>query len=170
MKHIITMTVLLCLQVAAFAQITPSVYVGVGAFTNLGGGIGIGTEVQYKSFSANVAIGASYFGGRANTNYVGDNHYLGYDIGLKCYFYKGLFGGVNYGLLFKNHIREAQNIIRVENRNGFTFSLGYKWPILKRFYCMAYIGITSDKDANRFFNLVMPRYGFIFGHNIISNK
>jgi len=147
---------LMCLQVPALAQFTPSVYVGSGLFTNLGGVIGIGTEVQYKIFSANVATGASYFD-RDNANYIGYSHFLGYDVGMKCYFYKGLFCGVNYGLLYKT-------------RNGFTFSLGYRQTISKRFYCMTYIGITSDKAGNRFFNLVVPRCGFIIGYNFISNE
>lgn len=153
----------------AKAQITPSVYLGVGGFTNLGGGIGVGTEVQYKCFSVNAALGAAYFRGSHEKEYVGDNPYLGYDFGLKCYVYKGLFGGVNYGVLLKDHIAEDQNVTRVENRNGFTFSLGYKLPFGNGFYGMAYVGMTSDKYANRFFNSVMPRFGLIVGRSFSFN-
>lgn len=154
----------------AMAQITPSVYLGVGGFTNLGGGIGVGTEVQYKSISANAAIGAAYFRGSHEKEYVGDNPYFGYDFGLKCYVYKGLFGGVNYGVLLKDHIAESPDVTRVENRKGFTFSLGYKMPFQNSFYGLAYIGLTSDEYANRFFNSVMPRIGLIIGRNFNLKK
>lgn len=152
------------------AQITPSVYLGMGGFTNLGGGFGIGTEIQYKSISANAAIGAAYFRGSHEKEYVGDNPYFGYDFGLKYYVYKGLFGGVNYGVLLKDYIVESPDVTRVENRNGFTFTLGYKMPFQNGFYGLAYIGLTSDEYANRFFNSVMPRIGLIIGRNFNLKK
>ena len=171
MKHIITMTVLLCLQVATFAQITPSVYAGIGLSTNLGGKVGIGTEVQYKKFSANAAIGGSDFRGSKSVEYVGDNPVLGFDVGLKYYIYRGLFGGVNYGVLFKDHdTTETPNVMKVENRYGFSFTLGYKLPFNKSLYGMTYIGTTSEKDANHFFNAFLPVFGFIIGYNFISNE
>lgn len=165
-RTVLTLILLLMGCSSVKAQITPSVYLGMGGFTNLGGGIGVGTEVQYKSISANAAIGAAYFRGSHEKEYVGDNPYFGYDFGLKCYVYKGLFCGVNYGVLLKDHIAESPNVTRVENRKGFTFSLGYKMPFLNSFYGLAYIGLTSDEYANRFFNSVMPRIGFILGRNI----
>lgn len=171
MKTIKKITIICCLlffQVTAIAQITPSVYVGGGLNTNLGGRIGIGTEVQYKNISVNAAIGGSFFQKPENHEYVGDNPYLGFDVGVKYYFYKGLFGGVNYGVLGKDHdTTEVPNVYNVENCYGFSFTVGYKLTFLKRFYGMTYLGITSREEVNRFFGAIFPRFGLILGYNLI---
>ena len=154
----------------AMAQITPSVYAGVGNYTNLGGAVGIGTEVRYKFFSANAAIGGRPYSIFKDYETVGDNPYLGFDVGLKCYFYKGLFGGVNYGVIGKYRKKESEEVFRIENCNGFSFTLGYKWNFYKSLYGMTYVGITTEKDANRFFNLVLPRFGFILGWDFLKKE
>lgn len=168
MKRIITITVLLCLQVAAFAQITPSVYVGAGLFTNLGGVLGVGTEFRYKNFSVNAAIGGSDFLDYKD-EIVGDVPILGFDVGVKYYFYKGLFGGVNYGLLGRDYSTNHY-VVKIENIYDFSFIVGYKLPFNKRFYGMAYIGSTLNEDFNWHFNLFVPHFGLIIGYNLTSNK
>ena len=52
-----TVVIALLCCFSAKAQITPSVYAGLGNYTNLGGMVGIGTEIQYKFVSVNAAIG-----------------------------------------------------------------------------------------------------------------
>ncbi len=159
---------------SAKAQITPSVYAGLGNYTNLGGMVGIGTEIKYKFVSVNAAIGydhcnqvfSHYYAGMER---VGDNPFVGYDIGVKCYFYKGFFGGVNYGLLGKNCLQETEERVRVDNFYDFSFTLGYRWHYYKGLYGMAWLGVTSNKDANQFVFVFdsrsfMPRAGVIIGY------
>ena len=167
MKHIINITVLLCLQVAAFAQITPSVYAGMGMFTNLGGAIGLGTEIRYGNISASLA-GGLYDIHKMNHDCIGDNPYLGYDVGLKYYVYKGLYTGVNYGLVRKlfHSVESDHNLQRVEDIYAFTFSVGYKIPFYKGLYGTPYIGATTNKEANHFMGQFIPSVGFIIGYDI----
>ena len=156
----------------AMAQIKPSVYAGWGNYTNLGGTVGIGTEIRYKFISVNAAIGHEYCNGAfskgtyKNMEPVGDNPFLGFDVGLKCYFIKGFFGGVNYGLLGKHCLKETQERVKVDNFYGFSFTLGYKWDFFKGLYGTAYMGTTSSKEANQwFFGGAEPRLGLILGYN-----
>ena len=156
----------------AKAQITPSVYAGWGNYTNLGGTVGIGTEIRYKFISANAAIGYDYCNGAFNKGTymdmetVGDNPFLGFDVGLKCYFIKGFCGGVNYGLLGKHCLKETQERVKVDNFYGFSFTLGYKWTFYKGLYGMTYLGTTSSKEANHWFlGGAEPRLGLILGYN-----
>ena len=153
----------------AKAQITPSVYVGWGNYTNLGGTVGIGTEIRYKYISANAAIGTAYnFGAFDGLETVGANPWLGFDVGIKGYVYKGLFAGVNYGVLGKYRYMETQDRVRVRNLYGFSFTVGYKWNYYKGIYGMAYAGWTSSKDANNFlgdFGGYIPRVGITLGYD-----
>ena len=103
-KVLLALALVLMGSYGAMAQIKPSVYVGCGNYTNLGGTVGIGTEIQYKFVSVNAAIGYdhcnqtfSHKGYYAGKERVGDNPFIGFDVGVKYYFYKGFFGGVNYG-------------------------------------------------------------------------
>ena len=141
----------------AIAQITPSVYAGMGNYTNLGGTVGIGTEIRYKFISANAAM-----------EIVGSNPWLGFDVGVKGYVYKGLFCGVNYGVLGKYRYMETQDRVRVRDLYGFSFTAGYKWNFYKGIYGMAYAGWTSNKDANNFFGDFggyLPRMGITLGYD-----
>ena len=153
----------------AIAQITPSVYAGMGNYTNLGGTVGIGTEIRYKFISANAAIGTAYYH-RAfdGLEIVGSNPWWGFDVGVKGYVYKGLFCGVNYGVLGKYRYMETQDRVRVRDLYGFSFTAGYKWNFYKGIYGMAYAGWTSNKDANNFFGDFggyLPRMGITLGYD-----
>ena len=153
----------------AKAQITPSVYAGWGNYTNLGGTIGIGAEIRYKFISANAAVGTVYnYGAFDGLEIVSGNPWLGFDVGLKCYVFKGLFAGVNYGVLGKYRYMETQDRVRVRNLNGFSFTLGYKWNFYKGFYGLVYAGATSSKDANNFLGELggkQPRFGILLGYD-----
>ena len=161
----------------AKAQITPSVYVGLGNYTNLGGTFGIGTEVRYKFISANAAIGtASYRGIFENLEIVGNNPWFGFDFGVKGYVYKGLFAGVNYGVLGKYRYMETQDRVRIRNLYGFSFTVGYKWHYYKNIYGMVYAGTTSSKKANNWLGElggIEPRFGIQLGYDfkpLLSRK
>ncbi len=175
MKRIITIVLLLGLQVAAFAQITPSVYTGYGMGTNLGGLVGIGTEVRYKRISANAAIGGSYFTGYEHVKLIGDHPNLGFDVGIKCYVIKGLFAGVNYGLVDKHHRSTGEfKVRRVEDVMAFSFTIGYKQNIYKGLYGMGYLGFTDSKNINKPIilgkQMSMPRFGFILGWDFLEKE
>lgn len=171
-KSVLALAFLLMGCYGAMAQIKPSVYVGWGNYTNLGGTVGIGTEIRYKFISANAAIGHDYCNGAFKTGSykdmepVGDNPFWGFDVGLKCYFIKGFFGGVNYSLLGKRCLKETQERVKVDNFYGFSFTLGYKWDFYKGLYGMTYLGTTSSKEANHWFlGGAAPRLGLILGYN-----
>ena len=153
----------------AMAQITPSVYVGAGNYTNLGGTFGIGTEVRYKFISANAAIGTAYYHGIFDgLEIVGGTPWLGFDFGLKGYIYKGLFAGVNYGVLGKYRYMETQDRVRIRNLYGFSFTVGYKWHYYKGIFGMVYAGTTSSKKANNWLGElggVEPRFGLQLGYD-----
>lgn len=153
----------------AKAQITPSVYAGVGNYTNLGGTVGIGTEIRYRFISANAAIGTAYYNGTFDDlEIVSGNPWIGFDFGLKGYVYKGLFAGVNYGVLGKYRYMETQDKVRVRDMYGFSFTVGYKWHYYKGIFGTAYAGWTSSKDANNFlgdFGGYIPRIGITLGYD-----
>ena len=169
MKKMILIVALLCLQAAAYAQFTPSVYVGAGLFTNLGGPIGLGTEMRYGNVSASLAGSYVPYDFSPPFRYVGDNPYFGYDVGVKYYAYKGLFAGVNYGLVGKQFHGvkiDDEQVLEVKDVYAFTFSAGYKIPFGKGFYGTPYIGTTTNWAANHLMGLFYPNVGFLFGYDI----
>ena len=166
----LALALMLMVCYGAMAQIKPSVYVGWGNYTNLGGTIGIGTEIRYKFISVNAAIGTIYYPSKVfeNLEIVGGNPWFGFDFGVKGYVYKGLFAGVNYGVLGKYRYMETQDRVRVRNLYGFSFTAGYKWHYYKGIYGMAYTGWTSSKKANNWlgeFGGVEPRFGIQLGYD-----
>ena len=154
---------------SAMAQITPSVYVGAGNYTNLGGTVGIGTELRYKFISVNAAVGTAYYRGAFDgLEIVNGNPWLGFDFGLKGFIFKGLFAGVNYGVLGKYRYMETQDRVRVRNLYGYSFTVGYKWHYYKGIYGMAYAGWTSSKKANTWLGElggIEPRIGLQLGYD-----
>lgn len=157
----------------AKAQIIPSVYAGLGNYTNLGGTMGIGTEMRYKNFSANAALGTAFYHGTFENMEVVGNPWLGFDVGVKYYVFKGFFGGVNYGVLGKYRFAETQERVRVKDLYGFSFTLGYKWHFYKGIYGMTYLGATSNKNANCLlgdFGGFEPRFGILLGYEFNHKK
>ena len=91
-KWLFAVALMLMVNYCAMAQIKPSVYAGIGNYTNLGGTFGIGTEIRYKFVSVNAAIGTAYYHGTFDgLEIVGGTPWLGFDFGVKGYVYKGLF-------------------------------------------------------------------------------
>lgn len=171
---IIALVLILMGSLSAMAQIKPSVYVGAGNYTNLGGTVGIGTEVRYQFLSVSAAIGNTIYGKAfyekafEGMEIVSGNPWLGFDFGLKGYVYKGLFAGVNYGVLGKTRYMETQDRVRIGNLYGFSFTVGYKWHYYKGIYGMVYAGTTSSKKANSWlgeFGGIEPRFGLQLGYD-----
>lgn len=167
-RILITFSLAFLFCCGAKAQITPSVYVGLGNYTNLGGTVGIGAEIRYKFISVNAAIGTVYnMGAFDGLEIVRGNPWLGFDVGVKCYVFKGLFVGVNYGVLGKYRYMETQDRVRVRDLCGFSFTTGYRWNFYKGIYGLVYTGTTSSKDANNFLGDlggIQPRFGILLGY------
>ena len=155
--------ILLCLFVSLFgtksyAELKPSIYMGTGVYTNLGGIFGIGAELKYKSISFNCALGLECLFLR--------NPLYNIDIGVKLYlrenvFGGSVFGGVNFGYSSKPELFWTPI-------NNFTFSIGYRHTIYKHLYGMGYLGLTSDNlafmpEKDRKYDLI-PTVGIIIGY------
>lgn len=167
MKRVLIFTLLIALQLNIYSQITPSVYTGIGMGTNLGGAVGIGTEIRYKMISFNCAIGSWIDEFLAHT---GDQSRFDYDFGLKLYSKYGLFLGTNYGIIGEAlYTKDGQDIMHFEKTHGFSFTLGYRRNIYKNIFGMAYIGLTSNKNENTLAifddKQFIPRLGIIFGYD-----
>lgn len=161
---------LVSLSSLTYSQLKPSVYAGIGLGTNLGGTVGIGSEIKYKFISFNAAVG-SWLG--EFPEHTGDKSRLDYDFGIKVYPYKGLFLGVNYGLLGSAlYSKQNQSLLHFEKTRGFSFTLGYKQSVYKNTFIMAYFGTTTNKMENTL-NLgdnsgFLPRLGIILGYDFIK--
>lgn len=167
MKHILTFALLIGFSFYVFSQVTPSVYAGIGMGTNLGGAVGIGSEIRYKMVSFNCAIGTWV---DEFPEHTGAKSRFDYDVGLKLYSKYGLFVGTNYGIIGEAlYTKNGQDMMHFEKTHGFSFTLGYRHEIYKNIFGLAYIGLTSSKkenyigifDRNSFF----PRLGIIFGYD-----
>ena len=73
---------LLIIQLNIYSQVIPSVYTGWGFGTNIGGTIGIGSEIKYKKVSLNAAVG-SWIG--EFPEHTGSQSRFDYDLGVKLY-------------------------------------------------------------------------------------
>ena len=136
-----------------FSQINPSIYIGIGT-PNLGGVLGMGSEIKYNCFSVSAAIGMDVF----------SEHDFNFDIGVKIYSNDRFFGGLNYG-----HTTSRGGWFNSENDYyGFTFSMGYRRTFYKHLYGMVYLGATSDyltfMPKSKKEKAILPRFGLIFGY------
>ena len=167
MRHIITLILLIGLQLNALSQIKPSIYTGIGMGTNLGGTVGIGTEIRYKIVSFNCAIGSWI---DELPSHSGAQSRFDYDLGLKLYSKYGLFLGTNYGIIGEAlYTKDGQDIMHFEKTHGFSFTIGYRRNIFKNVYGLAYIGLTSNKKENTLAvfddKSFMPRLGILLGYD-----
>ena len=168
MKKMILIMALLCLQAAAFAQFTPSVYAGVGTGTNLGATGGIGTEIRFKMVSANVAVGSAWIIDNGHHHPDSESPF-GWDVGLKVYPVKGWFLGANYGVISEGSgtCKEcSEGELLFKKQWGFSFTTGYRWRFYKGLYGMGFVGMTDKKGINSFF----PRFGFIVGWDFLKKE
>lgn len=172
MKYITTLVLFIGLQLNTFSQITPSIYTGIGMGTNLGGAVGIGTEIRYKIVSFNCAIGSWIDEFPSHT---GAQSRLDYDLGLKLYSKYGLFLGTNYGIIGEAlYTKDGQDIMHFEKTHGFSFTLGYRRNVYKNIFGMAYIGLTSNKKENTLAifddKSYIPRIGIILGYDFLKKN
>ena len=167
-----------------FAQLTPSIYAGCGLGTNIGGTVGMGTEVKYKMISFNVAIGSLLGKGGlwdiAPYSEIGSSLKLDYDVGVKWYSDFGMFLGVNYGIIatstYYKESDTAQDFPQIKPQRGFSFTLGYRHSIYKNLYGLGFVGLTSSKEQNytslpfRDDKFLFPRIGLILGYEFKKRK
>ena len=165
-RLILMMICLMCFKTSANSQIIPSIYCGWGLGTNLGGEIGIGSELKYKQVSFSGAIG-SWIG--SFPEHSGDKSRFDYDFGLKLYSKIGLYIGLNYGVIDEALYTKANYInLYFEKTHGFSYTLGYKHSIYKNIYGLGFVGLTSNNKVNylELFNKkeFIPRLGLLIGY------
>jgi len=169
--------------IKTFAQLIPSIYIGCGTGTNIGGVFGIGSEIKYKMVSLNVATGSMFgddflvFSSAPN---IGSSLWFGYDFGVKLHSDLGAFFGVNYGIIgaskYYTEKDLSQDFPQYESVNGFSFSLGYRHSIYKNFYGQYFIGLTSKKKYNYMdapildAKYIYPRIGLIMGYEFKNSR
>lgn len=152
-----------------YAQaVHPSLYLGLGSGTNLGGTAGAGVEVRIGGYlSANLAAGVWPEALRQDRL---DGSPFDFDLGAKLYpFRRWLFLGLNYGLIHSALYTSFETQV-FEKTRGFTLSLGLRMPAYRRGYLSGYIGVTDDADANhiRVFDRrdFMPHLGLMLGYEL----
>lgn len=160
--------VLFAINLNSYSQINPSVYVGYGNGTNIGGNVGIGTEIKYKMFSANAAIGSWI---DEFPEHTGAKNRFDYDFGVKIYSKIGIFAGVNYGLISTSlYTKNGQEKLHFEKVRAFSFTIGYRRTIYKNLYGLVFLGLTSNKDENyiKIFDEedFFPRIGLLIGFEL----
>ena len=169
-KFYLSLILLIGMQCGISAQIKPSIYVGLGMGTNLGGTIGIGGEVKYKSLSFNAAVGSWVGDYPAHS---GDKYRFDYDVGIKLYLKYGLFVGLNYGVIGEAMYtkKDNDNNIYFEKTHGYSYIIGYKRNIFNNIYTSVYLGFTSSKEENHLYlfnrQSFIPRMGILIGYNFL---
>ena len=170
---------LICSQLIFASKMIPSVYIGAGTGTNIGGNVGLGAELQYHFLSLNLAVGRWADEFPAHT---GASSPFDFDVGLKAYAPIGLYAGLNYGIINEEmYTTSFSDLLHFEKTHGFTFSLGYRHLIFSHLYGSGFIGITNDYHANYIdvfpFNedpVFVPHFGFMLGwqftQRVIKNK
>ena len=156
---------------SVFSQINPSIYVGWGLGTNLGGETGIGAEFKYKMISINAAVG-TWLG--EFPEHTGAKYRYDYDFGIKLYSKIGAFLGINYGIIGASlATKTGQQLLDFQKNHGFSFTLGYRHSLYKNIYGLGYLGLTSDKNENmlNLFGLksFIPRIGLLIGYEFNSS-
>ena len=160
MKYVKIIAMAVCLLLSAntkiISQIKSSLYMGVGTGTNLGGILGVGTEIKYDFFSFSAAVGPTILA----------EHDYNFDVGIKLYSKYNFFGGINYGFIKSD--KEWLFNPNMKDYYGFTFSFGYRFTIYRHFYGMGYLGATSDyltfMSEKEREHILIPRGGFIIGY------
>jgi len=175
---------LLLIPLTAYAfetkNIAPSIYFGFGNGTNIGGVIGIGTEVKFlKYFSANIAVGSIHPIFDRDV----DKSKFDFDIGVKFYPFNYFFIGVNYGFIEYEYIRKSdetglifdEDTESYEETRGVSLTLGFRTPSYNNLYLSGYFGTTTDSDANcsdadGFLDesICMPRMGIMLGYEFFK--
>ena len=149
---------------------SPSLYLGLGTGTNIGGTVGVGLELPFKQrFSASAALG---LWPEALKHRVSEGGALDFDVGLKAFpFGPFFFAGVNYGIINAEYVRNGtENSSRFRKRHGFTFSLGLRTPSYRGVHLSGFGGFTSDAQSNYVDvfdrQIFVPHFGVTIGYEI----
>ncbi|MDX9696959.1 MAG: hypothetical protein RBT49_14305 [Bacteroidales bacterium] len=142
-------------------NLEPSVYLGIGNGTNLGGFYGLGSEVgvnKFLSFNGSFGI-IPPINDESTTEY-------GFDLGLKIYPIKYFFLGINYGtLLGIDYFNGDKDEYVYENQQALSFTLGLKSPDFKNAFLSVFFGTTSKPELNNYGPWVYDfRMGVILGY------
>lgn len=156
----------------------PSVYIGTGLGTNLGGAIGIGCELQVKNMvSVSAAVGSIHTVLEQESEF----SKFDFDVGGKLYLMKYVYCGVNYGMIdyYILHIHgrdpitgEYLSVDEQRKIRGISFTIGVRTPEYKKFYLSGYFGTTNKKEANcsdangLIGEICIPRIGLMLGYNL----
>lgn len=170
MKKLVFIILIALLSNVSNAQdLSHSVYVGTATGTNVGGAVGIGTEIILnKHLSGCFAIGSVHPILKEKV----DKSKFDFDIGLKLYPIKYFYLGLNYGFIDGvysefGYADGSSNFYYKETR-GFSFTIGGRTPEYNKFYLSAFLGITSNNNANCYDGIggkiYTPRIGIIIGY------
>ncbi len=156
----------------SYSQVRHSLYIGTGFNTNLGGEIGIGTELHFKKVSFNLALGAS-LPKEDLSSVTGEQSRFDYDIGLKLHLFHNFHFGLNYGLIAARlYTKGGQEKLHFEKNHGFSYTVVYRQDFFKHFNWLIYFGITSKSEENywQVFRIngskkyFAPRLGFLLAY------
>ena len=119
----------------------PSLYVGIGNGTNLGGALGVGMEVPFRlgnggHLALNLAGG---FLPREQDAY--DPSRFDFDVGVKLYPLpkQQVFVGLNYGLY---RVNDSEVFLFFSKDRTISLSAGWRIPLRKSFYLNGYVGTS----------------------------
>jgi hypothetical protein len=151
--------------------IVPSVYLGYGTGTNIGGELGIGAAVRIDEyFSASAAVGTWNDSWPAHT---GAQSRFDYSVGLQYYpFRRVLFAGLSYGIvseaLYTSGVDGGQVRYHFEKIHGVSFSIGARVRLFRPVHGGAFLGITGNHSVNTFSlfggeEQFFPQFGVMLG-------
>jgi hypothetical protein len=164
-NSLLWMVALCLLALPASAQrLAPSVYVGAGGYTNLGGEVGAGVELRVgRRASINGAVGYLL----QDTELSVQGARRDYDVGVKLYpMANWLYLGINYGLV-DYWLDDRENPAAVNRTHALSFTAGARSRAWRRLYASAFVGTTSDSEANRMIgDGFMPRLGIMAGYQL----
>lgn len=153
---------------AAAQRVAPSLYLGLGTGTNVGGTAGVGLEVRVgRRLAASAAVGLWPEALRTAGTAAFD-----VDVGLKVYpTGRWVFAGLNYGIIHAEIATpEAARAPVLRKRHGFTASLGLRTPPARGVYASGFAGVTSDAEANHLTvfdrRTFMPHVGLMVGYEL----
>jgi hypothetical protein len=173
---------------ASAQPVSPSLYTGFGLGTNLGGLVGVGTEVQVGDYlSASVAVGT--WPEAMRTEDLRGPSPFDFDVGVKVYPFKTrnwVYAGLNYGVIEEEIISTSApfpsprsstgsaplltETNRLTKTRGFSFSLGARTPSWNRLYASTFLGVTANGDVNTLSvfdtDAFFPRFGLMIGIEI----
>lgn len=154
-----------CLAAPVPAQrLAPSVYVGAGSYTNLGGELGVGVELRVGS---NAAVSAAVGYLHEDAAEPVQDARRDFDVGVKLYpMGNWLYLGINYGLV-DYWIDGRESPPALNRTRALSFTAGARSRAWRRLYASGFVGTTSNAEANRAIgDGFMPRLGVMAGYQL----